>query len=61
MLAIATLLADVAEEGRNIVLSMLVVGLIFIAVIVLFRGGLSGMVESAADLLFRRNRHGRPA
>jgi hypothetical protein len=33
MLAVATLLADVAEEGRNIVLSMLVVGLIFIAVI----------------------------
>lgn len=33
MLVIATLLADVAEEGRNIVLSMLVVGLIFIGVI----------------------------
>ena len=33
MLEFATLLADVAEEGRNIVLSMLVVGLIFIAVI----------------------------
>ena len=33
MLAIAALLADVAEEGRNIVLSMLVVGLIFIGVI----------------------------
>ncbi len=34
MLGLATLLAaDVAEEGRNIVLSMLVVGLIFIAVI----------------------------
>jgi hypothetical protein len=29
----ALLAADVAEEGRNIVLSMLVVGLIFIAVI----------------------------
>lgn len=28
------LAADVAEEGRNIVLSMLVVGLIFIGVIV---------------------------
>ena len=33
MLEFATLLADVAEEGRDIVLSMLVVGLIFIAVI----------------------------
>lgn len=33
MLVVATLLADVAEEGRNIVLSMLVVGLIFIGVI----------------------------
>ena len=28
-------LADAAEEGRNIVLSMLVVGLVFIAVILL--------------------------
>jgi hypothetical protein len=33
MLDFVSLLADVAEEGRNIVLSMLVVGLIFIAVI----------------------------
>ena len=34
MVGLATLLAgDVAEEGRNIVLSMLVVGLIFIGVI----------------------------
>ena len=34
MSALLTLLAaDVAEEGRNIVLSMLVVGLIFIGVI----------------------------
>ncbi|HEU0303785.1 MAG TPA: hypothetical protein VFR32_04315 [Gaiellaceae bacterium] len=35
MTGFATLLAasDVAEEGRNIVLSMLVVGLIFIGVI----------------------------
>ena len=31
----APVLADAAEEGRNIVLSMLVVGLIFIAVILL--------------------------
>jgi hypothetical protein len=35
MLDLVTVLAvtDVAEEGRNIVLSMLVVGLIFVAVI----------------------------
>jgi hypothetical protein len=35
MLQLVTLLAaaDVAEEGKNIVLSMLVVGLVFIAVI----------------------------
>jgi hypothetical protein len=33
MLEFATLLAAVAEEGRDIVLSMLVVGLIFIGVI----------------------------
>ena len=31
----APVLADAAEEGRNIVLSMLVVGLIFLAVIAL--------------------------
>jgi heme/copper-type cytochrome/quinol oxidase subunit 2 len=36
MLQLAALLAaDVAEEGKNIVLSMLVVGLIFIGVIAL--------------------------
>lgn len=36
MLALPTLLAaGVAEEGRNIVLSMLVVGLVFIGVIAL--------------------------
>jgi hypothetical protein len=37
MLDLATLLAaaDVAEEGKNIVLSMLVVGLVFIGVIAL--------------------------
>ena len=33
MLASLWLLADAAEEGRNVVLSMLVVGLIFLAVI----------------------------
>ncbi len=33
MLASLLLLADAAEEGRKVVLSMLVVGLVFIAVI----------------------------
>jgi hypothetical protein len=33
MVASLWLLADAAEEGRNVVLSMLVVGLIFLAVI----------------------------
>ena len=33
MLASFLLLADAAEEGRKVVLSMLVVGLIFVAVI----------------------------
>ena len=32
--SIGWLLADAAEEGKNVVLSMLVVGLIFIGVIV---------------------------
>ena len=35
MLEVATLLADVAEEGRDIVLSMLVVGLIVVGLIAL--------------------------
>jgi hypothetical protein len=35
VLASLSLLADAAEEGRNVVLSMLVVGLIFLAVIAL--------------------------
>ena len=35
MLASLWFVADAAEEGRNVVLSMLVVGLIFIAVIAL--------------------------
>jgi len=35
MLASLWLLADAAEEGRNVILSMLVVGLIFLAVIAL--------------------------
>ena len=33
MLALAYLLADAAEEGRNVITGMLVVGLIFLAVI----------------------------
>jgi len=32
---LAPVLADAAEEGRDVVLSMLVVGLVFIAVILL--------------------------
>ncbi len=35
MLASLWILADAAEEGRKVVLSMLVVGLIFVAVIAL--------------------------
>ena len=35
MLAALSLLADAASEGRSVVLSMLVVGLVFIGVIVL--------------------------
>ena len=34
-MSLAALLANTAEEGRNIILSMLVVGLVFIAVIIL--------------------------
>jgi hypothetical protein len=34
MLAALWFLADAAEEGRKVVLSMLVVGLVFVAVIV---------------------------
>ena len=35
MLAALVFLADAAEEGRKVVLSMLVVGLVFLAVIAL--------------------------
>ena len=35
MVAVTWFLADAAEEGRNVVLSMLVVGLVFLAVIAL--------------------------
>ena len=34
MLALLLPLADAAEEGRNIILSMLVVGLVFVTVVV---------------------------
>jgi hypothetical protein len=40
---IAWLLADAAEEGRNVITGMLVVGLIFVAVIAL--GELSRMAR----------------
>ncbi|MBA3433899.1 MAG: hypothetical protein H0U08_07380 [Actinobacteria bacterium] len=40
MLAFAQVLANAAEEGRNIIVSMLVVGLVFVAVIIL--GDLNG-------------------
>jgi hypothetical protein len=45
----ALLLADAAEEGQNIILSMLVVGLVFLAVI--FLGDLNDW--------FARRRHRR--
>ena len=35
MVAVLSLLADAASEGRSVVLSMLVVGLVFISVIAL--------------------------
>ena len=35
MSVLAPLLANAAEEGRNVILSMLVVGLVFLAVAVL--------------------------
>jgi hypothetical protein len=35
MSALAPFLANAAEEGRNVILSMLVVGLVFLAVIAL--------------------------
>ncbi len=34
MIALLLPLADAAEEGRNIILSMLVVGLVFVTVVV---------------------------
>jgi hypothetical protein len=43
MLAAFWVLADAAEEGRNVILSMLVVGLIFLAVI-----GLGELAHHAA-------------
>jgi hypothetical protein len=38
MLAAFWLVADAAEEGRKVVLSMLVVGLVFVAVVLLGDG-----------------------
>jgi len=35
MIALAPFLADAAEEGKDVILSMLVVGLVLVAVIVL--------------------------
>lgn len=35
VIAFAQFLANAAEEGRNIIVSMLVVGLVFVAVIIL--------------------------
>ena len=35
MSALAPFLADAAEEGKDVVLSMLVVGMVFVAVIVI--------------------------
>ncbi len=37
-MAIFALLADTAEEGRNVILIMLVVGLIFVSVVALGNG-----------------------
>ncbi len=46
---IAWLLADAAEEGRNVILGMLITGLIFIAVIALG--------ETSRALRHRRRSH----
>ena len=54
MLAALRILADAAEEGRDVVLSMLVVGLIFLAVILL--GDLSHYTSARR----RRNKLDRP-
>jgi hypothetical protein len=35
VVALVTVLADTAEEGRNIIVSMLVVGAVFVGVVVL--------------------------
>jgi hypothetical protein len=35
MLALSLVLADAAEEGRNVIIGMLIVGLIFLSVVVL--------------------------
>ena len=54
MLQLAALLADVAEEGKHIVLSMLVVGFIFIGVIAM--GQFFRWLSTGADPLQMRTR-----
>ena len=54
MPAALVFLADAAEEGRNVVLSMLVVGLIFIGVVAL------GELTHTAALRRKRRKLDRP-
>ena len=54
MVAALWLLADAASEGRKVVLSMLVVGLVFLAVILL------GDLSHYASNKRRRNELARP-
>jgi hypothetical protein len=54
MAAAFWLLADAAEEGRNVVLSMLVVGLVFLGVIVI------GDLVHHASLKRKRAKLNRP-
>jgi predicted membrane protein len=54
MVAALWLLADAASEGRKVVLSMLVVGLVFLAVILL------GDLSHYASNKRRRNKLDRP-
>ncbi len=54
MLAALWLVADAAEEGKDVVLSMLVVGLVFVAAVVL------GDVVHAASARRKRAKLDRP-
>ena len=54
MLAALWILADAAEEGKDVVLSMLVVGLVFLAVIAL------GELTHYAAAKRRRSKLSRP-